>query len=75
MFLTGDPGGGPSGAVRLARAVGLGDRLVGPATLRAALAVGGTLTPLPGGTLMGVPADLSTLDGVARPAVRAARRA
>ncbi|HLL67643.1 MAG TPA: protoporphyrinogen oxidase [Micromonosporaceae bacterium] len=68
MFLTGDPGGGPSGAVRLARAVGLGDRLVGPATLRAALAVGGTLTPLPGGTLMGVPADLSTLDGVARPA-------
>lgn len=66
-FLARDAAGGPSAAVELARAVGLGDALVHPATNRAAIVVEGRLRPLPGGTLFGVPSDLSTLDGVATP--------
>lgn len=62
------PDGEESAAVTLARRVGLGDELVHPATGAAAVAVTGRLRPLPAGTLMGVPGDLSTLDGVARPA-------
>jgi oxygen-dependent protoporphyrinogen oxidase len=54
-----------SAAMELARAVGLGEALVHPATNRAAIAVGGRLRPMPGGTLFGVPGNLSTLDGVA----------
>jgi oxygen-dependent protoporphyrinogen oxidase len=65
-FLAGDPAGGPSAAATLAREVGLGDTLVSPSTLRAAISIGGELRALPGGTLMGVPADLSTLDGLAQ---------
>ncbi len=45
----------------LAREVGLGDEIVHPATGAASLAVGGMLRPVPGGTLMGVPADLDTV--------------
>lgn len=55
-FLSGDPAGGPSAAVRLAEQVGLGEDLVHPATARAAVAVGGGLLDLPAGTLMGIPA-------------------
>ncbi|MEV0897262.1 protoporphyrinogen oxidase [Actinoplanes sp. NPDC049802] len=66
-FLNGGPDGGESAAVALARRVGLGDALAHPAARPAALAFGGRLAPIPGGTLVGVPGDLSTLDGVARP--------
>lgn len=56
-FLSGDPAGGPSAAVRLAELVGLGDAIVHPATARAAVAVDGGLHDLPTGTLMGIPVD------------------
>src|SRR5919202_5928820 len=42
-FLTGAPDGGESAAVLFARRVGLGDELVHPAAVPAALAVGGRL--------------------------------
>jgi oxygen-dependent protoporphyrinogen oxidase len=67
-FLFSAADGGESAAVTLARRLGLGDALVHPAARPAALAFGGRLAPIPGGTLLGVPGDLSTLDGVARPA-------
>src|SRR4051794_4389488 len=67
-FLFGDPDGGPSAAVELAREVGLGDVLVHPAIGRAAIVIDRSLRPIPAGTLMGVPGELSTLDGVAEPA-------
>jgi len=66
-FLVGGPDGGESAAVRFARRLGLGDYLVHPAAIPAALAVGGNLEPVPGGTLIGVPGDLSLLGAVARP--------
>lgn len=66
-FLNSGADGAESAAVALARRLGLGDALVHPARQPAALAIGGRLTPIPGGTLVGVPGDLSTLDGVARP--------
>jgi oxygen-dependent protoporphyrinogen oxidase len=56
-FLVRDPAGGDSAAVTLARALGLGDDLVHPATGAAAIAVGGRLVPVPKGTLVGVPGD------------------
>ncbi|MEU4214409.1 protoporphyrinogen oxidase, partial [Actinoplanes sp. NPDC026623] len=65
-FLAGGPDGGESAAVRFVRAVGLGDRLVHPSGVPAALAIGGRLEPLPKGTLVGVPGDLSTLGSLAR---------
>ncbi|RZU49579.1 oxygen-dependent protoporphyrinogen oxidase [Krasilnikovia cinnamomea] len=70
-FLTGAPDGAESAAVLLARRLGLGAELVHPSGLPAALALQGRLEPVPGGTLMGVPADLSLLGGVARPAADA----
>ncbi|BCJ42245.1 protoporphyrinogen oxidase [Actinoplanes ianthinogenes] len=66
-FLHGSPDGGDSAAVTFARRVGLGDALVHPAAQPAALAIGGRLARIPAGTLVGVPGDLSTLDGVALP--------
>jgi protoporphyrinogen/coproporphyrinogen III oxidase len=66
-FLTSDPGGGESAALRLARRVGLGDDLVHPAAVPAALAIGGELLPVPRGTLLGVPGDLAALPPVAHP--------
>ncbi|WP_328461150.1 protoporphyrinogen oxidase [Actinoplanes sp. NBC_00393] len=66
-LLFGAPDGGESAAVSLARRLGLGGALVHPAPQPAALAIGGRLTPIPAGTLVGVPGDLSTLDGVALP--------
>lgn len=62
-FLVRGHDGGVSAAVTLARAVGLADALVHPAAVPAAIAVDGELRELPKGTLMGVPADASTLDG------------
>ncbi|HEY7272657.1 MAG TPA: protoporphyrinogen oxidase, partial [Actinoplanes sp.] len=56
-FLAGAPDGGESAAVLFARRLGLGDAFVHPAPVPAALAIGGRLTPLPAGTLLGVPAD------------------
>jgi protoporphyrinogen/coproporphyrinogen III oxidase len=68
-FLVRDPAtGDESAAVRVARRLGLGADLVHPAKGTAALAVDGVLRPMPGGTLMGVPARLDLLDGVAKPA-------
>ncbi|MEU4159914.1 protoporphyrinogen oxidase [Actinoplanes sp. NPDC026670] len=67
-FLNSGSDGAVSAAVALAQRLGLGDDLVHPAARPAALAIGGRLAPIPGGTLVGVPGDLSALDGVARPA-------
>jgi oxygen-dependent protoporphyrinogen oxidase len=67
-LLAHDPDGGPSAAIALVHRVGLGDALVHPATGAAGVVIDGVLHPLPAGTLMGVPGDLSTLDGVAHPA-------
>jgi oxygen-dependent protoporphyrinogen oxidase len=61
-FLSGDPAGGPSAAVRLAQQVGLGDALVHPATSKAAVAIDGGLHDLPPGTLMGIPAGPDPAD-------------
>jgi len=66
-FLMRDPSGGESAALALARRVGLGDALAHPEPVPAAIAVDGRLRPVPRGTLLGVPSDLSTLDGVAEP--------
>jgi protoporphyrinogen/coproporphyrinogen III oxidase len=54
-FLTSGPDGGASAAVALASRLGL--PLVHPAAVPAALSIGGRLTPIPGGTLVGVPGD------------------
>ncbi|HEY0000492.1 MAG TPA: protoporphyrinogen oxidase, partial [Actinoplanes sp.] len=67
-FLMSAPDGGESAAVGLVKRLGLGDALVHPAPVPAALAIGGRLVPFPGGTLIGVPGDLTQLGGVARPA-------
>jgi oxygen-dependent protoporphyrinogen oxidase len=64
-FLMRDPDGGPSPAARLVERVGLAGALRHPATARAALAIDGRLRPIPAGTFMGVPAEPSTVDGVA----------
>lgn len=45
----------------LASAAGLGDGLVSPASGDACVLVGGRLRPLPGGTVLGVPGDLTSL--------------
>lgn len=67
-FLSGDPAGGESAAVALARRAGLGAALVHPAPVPAAIAVGGELLPIPKGTLLGVPGDPAALPPLARPA-------
>ncbi|WP_326560176.1 protoporphyrinogen oxidase [Micromonospora sp. NBC_01796] len=67
-FLTRDPAGGESAAIALARRLGLGEDLVHPATGQAAIALGGRLLPVPGGTLVGVPGDLEKVAAVAQPA-------
>ncbi|GAA0551613.1 protoporphyrinogen oxidase [Paractinoplanes ferrugineus] len=64
-FLTAGPAGAESASVALAKHLGLADSLVHPATVPAALAVGGGLAPIPGGTLVGVPGDLTKLGDVA----------
>lgn len=54
----------------LARAVGLGDDLVGPGTTQAAIYTRGHLRPMPKGQVMGVPSDLAELarSGIISPA-------
>jgi protoporphyrinogen/coproporphyrinogen III oxidase len=64
-FAVRDPAGRPSAAIELVTALGLAGSLAYPAIQKAAIAVGGALRPMPGGTLMGVPGDLAALDGVA----------
>ena len=66
-FLARDPSGGESAAVALTRRVGLGDELVHPRPVPAAVVVDGQLRPLPPKTLLGVPSELSTVESVARP--------
>jgi protoporphyrinogen/coproporphyrinogen III oxidase len=61
-----DPSGAPSEAVKLAHRLGLGDRLKHPATTAAGILQGGELRAIPGGTLMGVPIDVSTMDEALR---------
>jgi oxygen-dependent protoporphyrinogen oxidase len=65
-FLQRDPEGGESAAVRLALRLGLGDDLVHPERVGAAIAYGGRLVPLPAGTLVGVPGDLDAVSALAR---------
>ena len=48
----------------LARAVGIGDGLVNPATASASLWAHGKLRPIPPRTLLGVPSSLATVRGV-----------
>lgn len=48
-------------AAQLAAAAGLGEDLVHPVTNAAGVVVGGSVRPLPAGTLLGVPADLAAL--------------
>ena len=55
-FLMSAPDGDESAAVRLARRLGLGDALVHPAAVPAAVAGDHGLEPFPAGTLMGIPA-------------------
>jgi oxygen-dependent protoporphyrinogen oxidase len=64
-FLMRDPEGAPSAAVRLVERLGLSGALVHPAGVPAAIAVDGQLLPLPGGTLMGVPAAAGPVGSVA----------
>ncbi len=64
-FLMRDPEGAPSAAVRLVERLGLSGALVHPAGVPAAIAADGHLLPLPGGTLMGVPAAAGPVGSVA----------
>jgi oxygen-dependent protoporphyrinogen oxidase len=64
-FLMWAPGGGPSRAAWLAERAGLGGELRHPVVGRAALAIDGTLRAIPGGTLMGVPADPDSVRAIA----------
>lgn len=63
-FLTREAGA-ESAVLKVARQVGLGDDLVHPRPVGAAIAVGGQLKAIPGGTLLGIPTSSSTLDGLA----------
>ncbi|MEV4520446.1 protoporphyrinogen oxidase [Micromonospora tulbaghiae] len=74
-FLMRDPAGGESAAVTLARRLGLDEEIVHPTVGQAALLVDGTLRPVPGGTLVGVPGDLDKVAAVAPPAADADRDA
>ncbi|MGC4778514.1 protoporphyrinogen oxidase [Micromonospora chalcea] len=74
-FLMRDPAGGESAAVTLARRLGLAEAIVHPTVGQAALLVDGTLRPVPGGTLVGVPGDLEKVAAVAPPAADADRDA
>lgn len=64
-FLMTGSDGTESAAVALVKRLGLAPALVHPTRVPAALAFGGRLAPLPPGTLVGVPGDLSALGDVA----------
>jgi oxygen-dependent protoporphyrinogen oxidase len=51
-------------AVELVEALGLGDRLVAPATTQASVVLPDGRHPLPGGTVLGVPAEAEGLEGL-----------
>src|SRR3954447_17947837 len=53
--------------VALVRAVGLGDELVSPVRSGAGLVTHGSVRPLPGGTVMGVPGSLASLRDILTP--------
>jgi protoporphyrinogen/coproporphyrinogen III oxidase len=72
-FLAGAPDGGESAAVLFARRLGLGNAFTHPAPVPAALALDGRLTPMPSGTLLGVPADPAALGAVAEATAEADR--
>lgn len=55
-------------ALALARAVGLGDDVVNPASASASLWARGRLRPIPPRTVLGVPSSLSSVRGVLSPA-------
>jgi oxygen-dependent protoporphyrinogen oxidase len=67
-FLMSAPDGGDSAAVGLVKRLELGGSLRHPEAMPAALSIGGDLAPIPGGTLVGVPGDLTALGRVAQPA-------
>jgi oxygen-dependent protoporphyrinogen oxidase len=54
-------------AVRLVEDLGLGDRLVAPATTQASVVLPDGRHPLPAGTVLGVPASADDLDGFLSP--------
>jgi protoporphyrinogen/coproporphyrinogen III oxidase len=54
-------------AVRLIEDLGLGDRLVVPATTQASVVLPDGRHPLPAGTVLGVPASADGLDGILSP--------
>jgi oxygen-dependent protoporphyrinogen oxidase len=54
-------------AVRLIEDLGLGDRLVAPATTQASVVLPDGRHPLPAGTVLGVPASADGLDGILTP--------
>jgi oxygen-dependent protoporphyrinogen oxidase len=55
-------------AVRLVEALGLGDRLVAPATTQASVVLPEGRFPLPAGTVLGVPASADDVSGFLSPA-------
>jgi protoporphyrinogen/coproporphyrinogen III oxidase len=55
-------------AVKLIEDLGLGDRLVAPATTQASVVLPDGRHPLPAGTVLGVPASADGLDGLLTPA-------
>ncbi|MGY1846248.1 protoporphyrinogen oxidase [Blastococcus sp. SYSU DS1021] len=55
-------------AIGLVEALGLGDRLVAPATTQASVVLPDGRFPLPAGTVLGVPASADGLDGILSPA-------
>jgi oxygen-dependent protoporphyrinogen oxidase len=57
--------GADSAVLQLARRVGLGDELVHPEPVGAAVALGGELHPIPAGTLLGIPGPGADLKGLA----------
>ncbi|WP_438872963.1 protoporphyrinogen oxidase [Paractinoplanes hotanensis] len=67
-FLMTGSDGTESAAVALVRRLGLEGALVHPRRVPAALALGGRLVPMPAGTLVGVPGDVSALGEVAHAA-------
>ncbi|MCO8270873.1 protoporphyrinogen oxidase [Actinoplanes sp. TRM 88003] len=67
-FLMTGADGRESAAVALVRRLGLEKALVHPRKVPAALALGGRLAPMPAGTLVGVPADVTALGDVAQAA-------
>ncbi|MEV6844001.1 protoporphyrinogen oxidase [Actinoplanes sp. NPDC051411] len=67
-FLMSAPDGSESAALALVRRLDLEDELRHPAAIPAALAIGGDLARIPGGTLIGVPGNLAQVSSVAEPA-------